>query len=43
MIFRPKFYKIFIKISNLLKKSHDYAKLWTNRPLGLNTNFIEKN
>ncbi len=35
------FYKIFIKILNLLKKLQVFLKMWTNRPLGLNTNFKE--
>jgi len=41
MIFITKFYNIFIKIWNFLQKSQDFPKLWTNRPLGLNTNFKE--
>jgi len=42
MIFRTIFYRIYIKIWYLLKKSQDFLKLWTNRPLALNTNFKEK-
>jgi len=42
MIFITKSYKIFIKILNSLKKLQDIVKMWTNRPLGLNTNFQEK-
>jgi len=34
-----KYYKKYIKLHNSMKLSQNIVKLWTNRPLGLNTNF----
>ena len=35
----PKSYKNNEKYHKYMKKSQEMAYLWTNRPLGLNTNF----
>ena len=37
-----KIYKNNEKYQNYVKKSQEMVNLWTNRPLVLNTNFIEK-
>ena len=38
----PKIYRNNKKYHKYMKKSQEMVNLWTNRPLGLNTNFKKK-